>query len=187
VICSLALSGVAFADDGATAAGPAARRGGGEVIAVGADNFTVRTRHGAERVIYVDGSTKFMDKDGNPLTFADLKVGSLVIGTASRHDDGKWYAETVRVLPPRTNYKGVGVASAVEDDEFTFVSRGGKVWEFYVDSATQFSDRQGNPLTYADVKVGARLFVQAELRSDGKWWATGVKIGRPQAAPPSTP
>ncbi len=102
-----------------------------------------------------------------------------MIGKGSKHDDGKWYAEIVRILPPRTHYKGVGVANSVEADEFAFTSRRGKAWEFYVDSATTFSDRQGNALTYADVKVGRRLFVKADLRADGKWWATEVRIGRP--------
>jgi len=183
VICSLALSGVAFADDGALAAGKASRRGGGEVTAIGADNLTLRNHRGLEHVVYVDDNTQFVDKDGNPLTFADLKVGDHVIGKGSKHDDGKWYAEIVRILPPRTHYKGVGVATSVEADEFAFTSRRGKAWEFYVDSATTFSDRQGNALTYADVRVGIRLFVKADLRADGKWWATEVRIGRPAPAP----
>ena len=183
VVCSLALSGIAFADDGAPAADQVVRRGGGEVIAIGADNFTLRTRRGGEHVIYVDGHTQFVDRDGNPLTFADLKVGSLVIGKGAKHADGKWYAEIVRILPPRTHYKGVGVVTSVDTDEFAFTSRRGKDWEFYVDSATTFSDRQGDPLTYADVKAGSHLFVKAERRADGKWWATEVKIGRPENKP----
>ena len=183
VVGSLMLSGVAFADDGAPAAERPARRGGGEVTAIGADNFTLRNRRDLEFAVYVDDGTEFMDRDGNPLTFADLKVGDHVIGKGSRHADGKWYAEVVRIVPPRTHYKGVGVVTSAEADEFAFTSRRGRAWEFYVDSATTFSDRQGNARTYADVTVGARLFVKAELRADGKWWATVVKIGRPAIAP----
>ena len=183
VVGSLMWSGVALADDGAPAGARASRHGGGEVTAIGAGNFTLRTRRGVELVVYVDDGTRFVDREGNPLTFADLKVGDHVLGRGSRHADGKWYAEVVRILPPRTHYQGVGIVTAVEAGEFAFTSRRGRAWEFYVDAATAFSDRQGNARTYADVTVGARLFVKAELRADGQWWATEVKIGRPAAAP----
>jgi hypothetical protein len=185
ILSALALGSVAFAQEDAPPVTspdlPRVRWGGGEVIAIGEDNFTVQTRRGRERLIYVDANTQFVDKDGNLLTFGDLKVGDRVIGAGTRREDGKWDAEKVFVVPPRTHYKGAGVASVVEDDEFVFTSRRGKVWEFYVDSATTFTDRQGNPLTYAEVKVGSFLFVQAELRDDGKWWATEVRIRQPRS------
>src|SRR5262245_8481294 len=143
VICSLALGGVAFADEGAPPRAEAGgrHRGGGEVIAIGADNFTIRGPRGREHVIYVDANTTFLDKDDKTLSCSDLKVGDRVIGRVSRHADGKFYAETVHVLPPPTHYKGVGVVTQVEDDEFNFTGRFGKEWEFYVDENTVFTDR----------------------------------------------
>jgi len=187
VICSLAVGGVgiALADPGAPPqpeAGVAVRRGGGEVIAIGADNFTVRGPLGREHIVYVDASTTFKDKAGNALSFSDLKVGDRVVGSVTRHADGKWYALNARVLPPPTHYQGVGVVNVVEADSFTFTNRRGKVWEFYVDAKTNFTDRAGNAHSYSDVQVGSRLFVQAELRADGKWWATRVGFLRPRPA-----
>lgn len=190
VICSLALGGVgiALADEDAPPqpqAETGIRPGGGEVTAIGADNFTVRGPRGGEHIVYVDASTSFKDKDGKVLSFSDLKVGDRVIGLVTRHDDGKWYALETRVLPPPTHYQGVGTVSVVEADEFTFTGRRGKVWEFYVDDNTNFTDRAGNTHTYSEVQVGSHVFVQAELRADGKWWAT--RIGFPPANAPKGP
>lgn len=175
VICSLALSGVALAqEDAPPQEGKDHRRGGGEVTAIGTDNFTVRGPRGGEHIVYVDANTTFTDKDGKALSFSDLKVGDRVLGRVTRHDDGKLYAEAVRVLPPPTHYQGVGIVSVVEEDEFTFTGLRGKVWEFYVDDNTEFTDRDGTEHSYSEVEVGSRVFVQAELRADGKWWATRV-------------
>jgi len=190
VICSLVLGGVgiALADEGAPPqpqAKAGVRPGGGEVTAIGADNFTVQGPRGREHVIYVDASTTFKDKDGKTLSLSDLKVGDRVIGLVTRHDDGKVYALDMRVLPPPTHYQGVGTVSVVEADEFTFTSRRGKVWEFYVDDNTNFTDHAGNTHAYSEVQVGSHLFVQAELRADGKWWAT--RVGFPPANAPKGP
>ncbi|MEK7277810.1 MAG: DUF5666 domain-containing protein [Chloroflexota bacterium] len=184
VIGSLAMSGAALADEGTPGAGGPARAGKGEVVAVAADNFTVENPKGEQRVVYVDSATEFTTKEGEALTLADLKVGDHVAGKITKHDDGKLYATTVVVLPPRTDYKGVGVVNSVDDDEFSFTNRRGKDWDFYVDAGTKFSDRTGT-LAFSDLKAGSNIFVQAELRSDGKWWATEVKIkpARPTATP----
>ncbi|MBI3762492.1 MAG: hypothetical protein HY260_11605 [Chloroflexi bacterium] len=176
VIASLLLSGIAFAQDGTPPTAAGTRWGMGQVTAIGADNFTLKGPLGKEHVIYVDGNTKFTDKDLKPLSFSDLKVDDRIIGAASVHDDGKWVALLVHVFPPRTDYKGVGVVNTVEADSFTFTNRRGKTWEFYVDGNTKFTDRAGTALSYSDVKSGSHLFVNAEKRSDDKWWATEVKV-----------
>jgi len=183
VICSLMLSEIAFAEGDRPPADAAARWGGGEVTAIGADTFTLLARRGRERVIYVDHATQFTDQAGEPIEFGDLNVGDRVFGLAERRDDGQWYAVIVHVFPPRTHYKGVGVVTALEDDAFNFAGRRGRQWEFYVDGGTQFADREGNALSFGDVKVASRLFVKAELRADGKWWATEVKIGQARPSP----
>ncbi len=184
VIGSLAISGAALADESTPTAGGPARAGKGEVVAVAADNFTVENPKGEQHVVYVDSATEFTTKEGKALTLADLKVGNRVAGRVTKHDDGKLYAVTVVVLPPRTDYKGVGVVTSVGGDEFSFTNRRGKDWDFYVDADTKFSGRTG-ALAFSDLKAGSHIFVQAELRSDGKWWATEVKIkpARPTATP----
>jgi hypothetical protein len=82
----------------------------------------------------------------------------------------------------------VGVVSGVNADEqsFVFVNRRGRVWEFYTDSSTVYTSRGGGTPSFADIKVGTGMFVHAEKRADGKWWALEIKLGR-TAAPITTP
>ena len=175
----------AWADNGAPPAGDGARwRGcGGEVTALGPDNLTFRGRGGRERTVYVDGATTITDKDGRPLSFSAIKVGDRVFGAATRRGAGQWSAVILHVFPPRTEYKGKGVVTSVEEAAFHFVNRHGRRWEFYVDDDTVFTTREGTVLSFADLKPGMRLFVQAERRADGQWWATEVRIGRMADAP----
>ena len=59
-------------------------------------------------------------------------------------------------------------------------------WKFYVDSGTTFTTREGQASSFADLQPGIRLFVRAEFRFDGKWWAVNVKAGRRTGAPQAT-
>jgi len=183
VALALVCGGVASADNGqppATGSDSGIRWGRGEVTALGADNFTVQGLRGRERTFYVDSATNISDEAGKALTFKDLQVGSRVIGSSTRRADGKWHALVLHILPPRTDYKGVGVVASVNGTEnsFVFVNRHGRVWEFYVDGDTTYTNREATSMSFADLKTGTRLFVQAELRADGKWWATEIKTGR---------
>ena len=177
---ALTLSGAqaASADEGKASADGSTRWARGLVTATGPDHLTLRVRGGREHVVYVDGATTITDQDGKPLSFGDIKVGDRVLGAASLRDDGKWYALILHVFPPRREYKGVGVVTGLEDDAFHFINRRGRAWEFYVDESTFFTNREGTALSFGDLKTGMRLFVKAELRSDGKWWATEVRLGR---------
>jgi len=191
VVSAVAVSGIAFADEGGptkTDTPPGERqhrhrgRGAGEVIAIGEDHFSVRgLRRGREAVIYVDEHTEFTDQDGNPMSFSDLQVGQRVAGSGERRD-GQWYAVHVRILPPRTHYKGAGTVNEVGSDEFTFTGQHGHHWEFYVDGNTQYTDRQGNTHSFDEIQPDMRLFVKAEERDDGKWWATVVGFPLRQAS-----
>jgi hypothetical protein len=157
---------------------PGFRWGAGVVTAIEGEVFAVNTRAGRDWRLQVDAATLFFDATGRPATYVDLSVGARVAGSVELRDDGGLYAVLVIIFPSQTRYAGVGVVTALEDDAFHFVSRRGRVWEFYVDAATTFTGRDGSPLTLADLQVETRLFVSAELRDDGRWWALEVKSGR---------
>jgi len=163
------------------AARPAgARWGGGEIAALGASSFTVHPLRGADKVIAVTDQTHYFDVDGQAITFADLQVGDRVMGAVKIAEDGSLTAVIVIDFGVRTEYRGVGVVSGVDAGEqsFVFVNRHGRVWEFYTDSSTVYTSRGGGTPTFADVKVGVGMFVHAEKRADGKWWALEIKMGR---------
>ena len=177
-------SGVALAQ-GETpptaAARPAgARWGGGEIASLGASSFTVHTPRGGDKVIAVTEQTHYFDGDGQAITFADLQVGDRVMGAVKVAEEGSLTAVIVIDFGARTEYRGVGVVSGVDADEqsFVFVNRHGWVWEFYTDAATVYTSRGGGTPTFAEIKVGMGMFVHAEKRADGKWWALEIKLGR---------
>src|SRR5436190_1638520 len=103
VICSLALSvsGVALAQEDAPPRPEAKGRhhGGGEVTAIGTDNFTVQGPRGGEHIVYVDENTEFTDRDGTAHSYSDVKVGSHVFVQAELRSDGKWWATRVGFPP----------------------------------------------------------------------------------------
>lgn len=158
---------------------------GGQITALAADNFTFKGPLGGVHVVTVNDQTLYYTRDGQPGSFADLQVGDRVLGAATVAD-GKATAKLVIDLGVKTDYRGVGVASAVNSTEqsFSFVNRHGRLWEFYVDASTKITDKSGATKTFADIQPGTRLFVHAEKRADGKWWAVEIKIGK--TAPPAT-
>lgn len=155
-----------------------ARWAGGQVTAVGADSFTAIGLRGKERVLAVTADTQFLTAEGQPSSLADLHVGDRVRGSLDVAEDGTLTALLVINLGPQTEYRGVGLGGSVDDAEqsFVFTSRRGRVWEFYVDDATEITNRAGADLTFADIDTGDRLFVHAELRADGQWWALRVGL-----------
>ena len=147
------------------------------MTAVGADSFTAIGPRGGEHTVLVTAATTFLTETGQPSSLADLHVGDRVRGSVDVADDKTITALLFINLGPQTEYRGVGVAATVDDAEqsFVFTSRLGRVWEFYVDDATEITNRLGADLTFADIDPGDRMFVHAELRADGKWWA--LKVG----------
>ena len=183
LVLALALAAVpsAFAQgEGPASATPApgVRWGGGTVTAVGTDGFSVHTPRGRDHRVLVDGSTQFFNAQGRPAAYADLTVGARVGGSVEVRADGQLYGLLIILFPPQTRYVGAGVVTALEADAIHFVNRRGRVWEFYVDDATVFTNRAGDALTFADLQVEDRAVVRAALREDGKWWALEVKTGR---------
>lgn len=177
LIVSLMATGLVWADEGTPTAtdSPEHRlqRRGGEITALGANNFTLTGPRGNTQTFYVDSATEFHNQDGDPITFADLEVGERAVVTA-RKDGDRLIATRVRVFPPRSHYKGFGTVDSVDAAEqaFTFTNRRGKTWEFYVDANTEYTDRDGGTHSFEDLQAGGHVFVKAELRADGKWWAT---------------
>lgn len=192
VLVSLLVTGLAFAEEGAPAASADSathhlqrRAGAGEITALGADSFTLTGPRGNTRTFYVDAATEFLGLEVQPLTFADLEIGQHAAVAAARQDGDKSIAMWVRVFPPRTAYKGFGTVASVDANEqaFDFTNRRGRAWEFYVDENTQYSDRDGGTHTFDELQAGAKVFVKAELREDGKWWATLIGFPVPNAQP----
>jgi hypothetical protein len=73
----------------------AAERAGGEVIAIGHDNFTITTRNDEELTFQVDENTRFKSRDGSLESLEDLEVGMKVGVLYVESDDGTLLAKAV--------------------------------------------------------------------------------------------
>ncbi len=172
---------------GTTAAPPGTTWAMGQVSAIGTDNFTLTGPLGGVHIVYVNDQTQYFNREAQAGSFAAMQVGDRVLGAATVAA-GKATAKLVIDLGARTDYRGAGVASAVNSAEqsFTFVNRRGVVWNFYVDANTKITDKAGAAKTLADIQPGTRMFVHAEKRADGKWWAVEIKLGKTVPAPATT-
>ena len=170
------------------AAAPGTTWAMGQVSAIAADNFTLTGPLGGVHIVTVNDQTQYFNRDAQAGSLAAMQVGDRVLGAATVAD-GKATAKLVIDLGARTDYKGAGVASAVNSAEqsFTFVNRRGVVWDFYTDANTKITGKAGAALTFADIQPGTRMFVHAEKRADGKWWAVEIRIGKNGATPAAVP
>jgi len=151
----------------------------GQITALAADNFTLQGPLGGVHVVYVNDQTAYYNRACDAGSFASLAVGDRVLSAANLAD-GRATAKLVVDLGVRTQYRGQGVATAVNvaEQSFSFVNRQGQLWEFYVDANTKITDKSGAAKTFADIQPGTRLFVHAEKRADGKWWAVEIRVGK---------
>ena len=165
---------------------------GGHITALGANSFTVTGPFGGVHVVSVNDQTRIFLRTAQAGSFSDLQVGDRVLAAALASSTGSTASTTqltallVIDFGAQTTYRGIGVATSLDSSQqsFNFINRRGQMWEFYTDSNTKITDRKGNVLSYADIKVGTRLFVHAEKRADGKWWALNITVGK--TIPPVT-
>jgi hypothetical protein len=165
---------------------------GGHITALGANSFTVTGPFGGVHVVSVNDQSRIFLRTAQAGSFSDLKVGDRVLAAALASSTGSTPSTTqltallVIDFGAQTTYRGTGVATSVDSSQqsFNFINRRGQMWEFYTDSNTKITDRKGKVLSYSDIQVGTRLFVHAEKRADGKWWALNITVGK--TIPPVT-
>lgn len=133
MMISLLITGilVLFLASSVLAAPPTPNTGGqgagliGQISAVGENQFTVKTRLGAERTVSVDENTRYFSRQGKG-TFADLQVGRWVTIRAPQSNDGNYTAWLVILLPEsfdpskRLENRDKGVVQSVDRNANTF-------------------------------------------------------------------
>ena len=188
---ALAIGGVAYAasqpEKTPSPAGQAAaesaditrdtRRGLGQITALGAGQFTVLRRNGAEQLIRVDENTRYFKADGSAGSFADLQVGRWVAGRVALTGDGP-LAKVVILLPEGFDptlklIRHAGSITAVDPAAGTFGLKTvrGENLTFQVDGSTQY---YGQVHGLADLQTGMAAVVGAQQRADGSYLAVRV-------------
>jgi hypothetical protein len=174
--------GEAFAQDGIGEGGflhhlKIARRGLGRVISVSEERFVVQRMNGEEFTLLVTDETRFRDREGADLSFADLEVGRWVVVVPQRSDGDEILARLVVLLPedfdPAQFLGARGLVTSVDlaAKRFSLETRAGENLLFEVDETTRFT---GEAQDLGDLESGMRAFVIGREQGDGSLLARVV-------------
>ncbi len=166
-------------------------RGLGQVTATGSAGFSIETRRGGSYTVVVDDQTTFEDRQGNPGSFVDLRVGGWVAGSCEREADGQLHARRVVLFegePQRPDLRAAGEITDVNTGAGTFSlhSLQGQDLTFAVNGDTFFRSRDGSVTGLADLEPGMVAVVAAVRQEGGPLMALAVGGGIPQDRPDRT-
>ena len=173
ILASLIFSSVALAQEAQPLQRPhGGRRGVGQVIDVGDNQFTVESREGVERVLLVDEKTRFHGVDGEERSFDDLETGQWVAGIVGYNDDHELVARLVIFLPDdfdpsqRLGRRAGGRITGVNVSEssFTLHTRSGEDLIFQVNENTHY---RGAVEGLSDLQEGMVAAVGVLEQDDG--------------------
>jgi hypothetical protein len=165
----------------------------GEITAVNADGFTVKTMQGNSATVKVSSETKIM-RDQQPIKMADLKVGNTigVSGTPDANDPTTWNASFIVDRTAQANEMKanlgktmiMGEVKSIDGTNLMVLRPDGQTQTISVDENTSFKKGRES-VTLADIKAGDRIggkgalkggvFVASELHVGG---GPGMGMGR---------
>jgi hypothetical protein len=119
------------------------------------------------------------------LIFIALVISAVMVGGVVFADEG---GPTQSDATPGERYhrrhdhrgRGVGEVIALGEDNFTVRGlRRGREEVIYVDENTQFTDPDGDPMSFSALEVGQFVAGSGERR-DGQWYAVRVRVLPPR-------
>lgn len=152
----------------------------GQVTAVAADQFTVQTKAGQERIIRFDETTRFVDPQKQELSPADLQTGGWVAVVVVRNSGEPPLARAVVILPEDfdpANLAGLrGQVTAVDlaANAFTLESKEGQASTVKVSADTKYL---GQVTGLADLQVDMLAQARVEQQANGDMLAKSVRAG----------
>lgn len=115
--------------------------------------------------------TEVLDRDGQPIAFADLRVGMIVEIRGEISFRGTLTATRIQIEDVFEDEIEVrGAITALGGDSLVVAGVA-----FFVDAATQIVDRDGLPISLAALQVGLIVEIRAVLR-DGRWLTNRIQI-----------
>ena len=168
----------------------------GEITAMTADSFTLKTMQGNAATVKISSETKFI-RDQQPIKMSDLKVGDTigVAGTPDASDPTTWNANfivdrTAQVKEFKENLGKtviMGEVKSINETNLAILRPDGQTQTISVDENTSFKKGRES-VTLADIKVGDHVggrgalkngtFVASELRVGGPGMGPGMGMGR---------
>jgi hypothetical protein len=156
----------------------------GEITAVNADGFTVKTMQGNSATVKVSSETKIM-RDQQPIKLTDLKVGNTigVSGTPDTNDPTTWNANFVVDRTAQANEMKanmgktmiMGEVKSIDGTNLTVLRPDGQTQTISVDENTSFKNGRES-VTLADIKAGDRIGGKGALKS-GVFVASELHVG----------
>ncbi len=142
----------------------------GQVTAVTADGFTLKSRNNTTWTIAVTGSTKFM-LGGAAGSKADVTVGTQVGVVGTQSADTALTATAVRIEVPRV----FGKVTAKTADTITVERLAGGTATIHVSGSTTYRVPGKASASLSDIAVGAIIGAEGRQRVDGSIDATAVR------------
>ena len=168
-----------------------AHRGGGmhrgvtgEITAINADGFTLKTMQGNSATVKISGETKFV-RDQQPIKLSDLKVGNTVqvAGTPDANDPTTWNAvfisdRTKQAEEFKQNLGKtivIGEVKSIDGTNLTIAMPNGQTVTVAADENTSFKKGRDS-ITLADIKAGDHIMGRGTLKN-GTFVASELRLG----------
>jgi hypothetical protein len=156
----------------------------GEITAVNADGFTVKTMQGNSATVKVSSETKIM-RDEQPIKLTDLKVGNTigVSGTPDANDPTTWNASFIVDRTAQANEMKanlgktmiMGEVKSIDGTNLTVLRPDGQTQTISVDENTSFKKGRES-VTLADIKAGDHIGGRGALKG-GVFVASELRVG----------
>lgn len=148
----------------------------GTISSLSSPSFKVHTPTG-DVMVTTDGKTLFV-KNGQPATFADLKVGSRVEVHGTRQTDGTILAARVQIedeTGEQDEAEVEGTIKSLGTDSFDLSTKAGTV-TVHTNAMTKFEGPHDTMLAFTDLKVGIKVDVEGTRQADMSILAKKVQI-----------
>ena len=141
----------------------------GYITNLGTDFFVIDNN-----TFYVDENTEYRGRHGDPFSFEQIEVGTLLEVKAVLQTEGSLLATRVRLEDDNEHGEEVEVTGIIDSITTNSIILG--QWEFFVDAQTVILDDNHQPMTFADLSVGNKVEVKAFKQLDSSYLASRIKL-----------
>lgn len=140
------------------------------VTAISGSDVTLQSASGWTRTVSVTDATT-IERAGQKIAVADLKVGDAVRIRETRSADGSTTVTDIDVVLPRV----LGRVTATASDSLTLQRADGTTMTVHVSASTTYQVRGVTTATLADISVGMIVVAEGPQNADGSLEALSVK------------
>lgn len=120
-------------------------------------------------VVLVNSSTRMLRAYGAKLALGDMSVGDKIELVGRLNEDGTVTAKLVKDNSIHKQLLKTGVVVSINASDLSFtMKRKDATWTVKTDSATKFSLPRATSTSFADLKVGDKLYVNGVVNSNTK-------------------